>query len=300
MKSDNIYVKSGLVYIEKPSSNADAVELFIQTNGKHHTSCCSHIHNAVELLYVKEGSYNVTVNGTDFPLEAGDLILFCSNAIHSVYTKDLPTNSYYVIKVSPSLLLSLSDRESGAEYVMRFALHRKDRRIHWKRDEMSEYMQAALKSLTEEYARDGFAKDVAIRLRILDLLLAIMREDDSSIDETSGQTAELIYRVMTYVRDHFAEDIDERDVAADVGLSYSYFSRCFKRITGISFKQHLSITRINQAEKMLSGSNLSISEVATACGYNSISYFISVFKKVTGRTPKEAHRGANNNGEVSN
>jgi AraC-like DNA-binding protein len=281
------------VYIEPPRQADDGIELFIQPNGPHEVACQAHIHNTIELLYITSGSYSITVDGVDYLARPGDLLLFCSNAIHNVYTNDSPENSYYVIKTSPSLLLSISGRDNGAEYAMRFALNRKDRKILWHRDEMSADMKKAIDELTEEYENDKYAKDLSIKLKITALLIAIMRESTDTYSDVGGQTAELIYQVMTYVRNHFDEDIDERDIAASVGLSYSYFSRCFKRITGMSFKQHLSITRINQAEKMLCSSNLSISEVAIACGYNSISYFISVFKKITGRTPKSAHHSAN-------
>jgi AraC-like DNA-binding protein/uncharacterized cupin superfamily protein len=278
------------VYIEAPRKTDDSIEFFIQTNGPKDVACRSHIHNAIELLYIIDGSYSITVDGVDFSAGAGDLLLFCSNAIHNVYTNELQKNSYYVIKASPSLLLSIADRDKGAEYAMHFALNRKDRKILWRHDEMSSDMKKALEELTEEYNSDKYAKDLAIKLRISALLIAIMRESTEVYSDVCGQTAELIYRVMTYVRNHFDEDIDERDVAASVGLSYSYFSRCFKRITGVSFKQHLAVTRINQAEKMLCGGNMSISEVAAACGYNSASYFISVFKRITGKTPKESNR----------
>ena len=122
----------------------------------------------------------------------------------------------------------------------------------------------------------------------MELLLTILREDPTSYAEAMGQTSQLIHRVIAYLHEHCAEEIDERTLAESVGLSYSYFSRSFKRITGRSFSRHLMLTRINRAEKMLCDGNLSISEVALSCGFNSISYFSSVYKKIKGRTPRAA------------
>jgi len=68
-------------------------------------------------------------------------------------------------------------------------------------------------------------------------------------------------------------------------MSYSYFSRSFRRVTGLSFKKYLNQTRINRAEQMLLTGNGSVSEIAMECGYNSISYFISVYKSIKGTTP---------------
>ena len=77
------------VYIEAPRKTDDSIEVFIQTNGPKDIACRSHIHNAIELLYIIDGSYSITVDGVDFSAGAGDLLLFCSNAIHNVYTNEL-------------------------------------------------------------------------------------------------------------------------------------------------------------------------------------------------------------------
>ena len=98
---------------------------------------------------------------------------------------------------------------------------------------------------------------------------------------------------MVYVRNHYAEDMDERELAKSLGMSYSYFSRSFRRVTGMTFKQYLNRTRVNQAEKMLCRGSASVSEVATRCGYNSISYFISVYKSITGKTPYQSLQQTN-------
>jgi AraC-like DNA-binding protein len=70
-----------------------------------------------------------------------------------------------------------------------------------------------------------------------------------------------------------------------MGLSYSYFSRSFKRVMGMSFKKYLNMIRVNRAEQMLITGDHSVSEVAIECGYNSISYFISVYRSLKGTTP---------------
>ncbi|MBQ7386752.1 MAG: helix-turn-helix transcriptional regulator [Clostridia bacterium] len=277
------------IYVEAPRAVGDDIEFFIQANEPHTLTCASHIHNAVELLYINEGSYTVIIDGTEYEAHSGDLLLFCSNTIHNVYTRGEIKNSYYVIKIPPSFFLSLSARDAGTEYVMRFALHRKEQKCHFSREELEGgRISAILTELIREHESAEYASEVAIKLKIMELLLTILREDAHSDGVAGDKTAEIIYRVMTYVRSHYSEDIDERALAASVGLSYSYFSRSFKRITGMTFNKYLNVTRINQAEKILCNSHMSISEVATACGYNSISYFISVFRTLTGRTPKAA------------
>ena len=280
------------IQVELPKIVSDGTEFFLQATPPTSVACAAHIHKAVELLYVKNGSYTVLLDGVEYEIEKGDLVLFCSNSIHHVFTKNLPENEYYVIKISPAFFLQFSTEEEGAEYVMRFAINRKDSKSIWRREELAGTpLEAALNSLIAEHEGHKYASQVAIKLKIMELLVEILRSDSPAEEKAPHtQTAALIYNTMVYVRNHYAEDMDEGDLARSLGMSYSYFSRSFRRVTGMTFKQYLNRTRINQAEKMLCRGSASVSEVATRCGYNSISYFISVYKSITGKTPYQSLR----------
>ena len=281
-------------HVELPQTVGDGTEFFLQATPPASIACAAHVHKAVELLYVKNGSYTVLLDGVEHEIETGDLVLFCSNAIHHVFTKNLPENEYYVIKISPAFFLQFSTQE-GTEYVMRFAINRKENKNIWKREELEGTpLLSALQSLIAEHEEQKYASQVAIKLKIMELLVEVLRSD-SPIGEKipHNQTTTLIYNAMVYVRNHYAEDMDERELAKSLGMSYSYFSRSFKRVTGMSFKQYLNRTRVNQAEILLRRDNASVSEVATKCGYNSISYFINVYKNITGKTPYQSLRQTN-------
>ena len=277
-------------HVELPQIVGDGTEFFLQATPPENIACAAHVHKAVELLYVKSGSYSLLLDGVEYEIGEGDLVLFCSNAIHHVFTKNLPRNEYYVIKISPAFFLQFSTQEEGAEYVMRFAINRKGSKCIWTREELAGTpLLSALQSLIAEHEEKKYASGVATKLKIMELLVEILRSDSPANEKTPhNQTAALIYNTMVFVRNHYAEDMDERELARSLGMSYSYFSRSFKRVTGMTFKQYLNRTRVNQAEKMLCRGGASVSEVATRCGYNSISYFISVYKSITGKTPYQS------------
>ena len=142
-----------------------------------------------------------------------------------------------------------------------------------------------LNQLISEYTDQKYASEVAIRLKIMELLLAILRESKNLPPLMSDQVAELIYGAMLYAKSNYADDLDERKLAQDLGMSYSYFTRSFKRVAGMTFRKYLNITRIHASEQQLCTSEDSITEIATKCGYNSSSYFINVFRSITGKTP---------------
>jgi AraC-like DNA-binding protein len=284
------------IRIETPREAGKETEFFLQVNSQNTAACTAHIHNAVELIYVNEGSYTVTVDDTRYEISEGDLILFCSGAIHYVVTGDAEQNSYYVIKIPPSFFIGFSGRDEGADYAMRFALNRRENKCLWRKDELQgSEIKTVLDTLIKEHEQKRYASEVAVRLKIMELLLCILRDDAPNQPSTNDRATHLIYSVMSYVQENYAEDIDERELARANGMSYSYFSRSFRRITGMTFKTYLNRTRISKAEQLLFRNGGSISEAATACGYNSISYFISVYRSVTGNTPYKALRSQKNN-----
>lgn len=282
-------MRTSNIRIETPRQVGEETELLLQSHSRCSIACSAHIHSAAELLYVKEGSYTVTLDDARYEIGEGDLILFCSGAIHSVVTGESEKNSYYVIKIPPSFFMDLARRDAGAEYAMRFAINRKQSKCLWYQEELEQSdIKSVLDALISEIHQKRYASEVAIKLKIMELLLTILRHDAPSEPLASNQTSRIIYSVMRYVHEHFAEDIDEKELAKNYGMSYSYFSRSFKRVTGMTFKIYLNRMRISKAEQLLFANDYTVSEAATACGYNSISYFIKTYRSVTGTTPYKA------------
>ena len=287
-------MKRNDIRIEEPRAGKE-IEFFLQYHLRNTTACRAHIHKSVELLYVKEGNYTVSLDNTCYEIEKGDLILFCSNAIHHVVTGEGAQNCYYVIKIPPSFFLNLAQLDAGTEYAMRFALNRCENKCLWSQEELKgSEIKRVLDTLVSEFTQGKYASEVAIKLKIMELLLTILRHDPPSETLVNDQTSPLIYSVMNYVQERFAEDIDEKEIAKSYGMSYSHFSRSFKKVTGMTFKNYLNRTRISKAEQLLFLKGCSVSEAAIACGYNSISYFIKVYRVFTGTTPYKVLKSKTN------
>ena len=287
-------MKRSEIRVESPRALGDEIEFFVQSACPGRASCSLHIHSAIELLYVKEGSYRVHLNDETLIIEQGDLVLFCSNAMHHVVAGDCPENSYYVVKIAPSFFVNFST--NGSDYIMRFAIERKGNKNLWKREELiGSDIKRILEELVEEYKHQKYASDVIVKLKVTELMVAILRADPFPPLPCSNRSPRIIYNIINYVQSNYAEDIDEEKLASDHGISYSYFSRTFKAVTGMTFKSFLNRTRINKAEQLLLRKESTISEVASACGYNSISYFIKVYRSIKGVSPYRHTNIANQN-----
>lgn len=90
-----------------------------------------------------------------------------------------------------------------------------------------------------------------------------------------------------YIKDHLGEIITREDVARQVHLNADYLNRIFKKETGYTIADYLTRERVLWAESLLINSEMSVSEIAMEVGIRNFSYFSSVFRKITGCSPKE-------------
>jgi len=87
-----------------------------------------------------------------------------------------------------------------------------------------------------------------------------------------------------FIDQHFGKPLQLDQIAAEGFLSKFYFVRLFKSLYGCSPYQYLIWVRIENAKQLL-GAGFSLSDVCTAVGFESVTSFIGLFKKMTGYTP---------------
>ena len=95
----------------------------------------------------------------------------------------------------------------------------------------------------------------------------------------------VITRARAYIEEHHTERLRLVQVARAVCLSPFHFCKLFKRALGISFRQYLPRLRIETSKCLLLKSDLKITEIAFASGFESLAHFTRVFKKLVGKSP---------------
>ena len=97
--------------------------------------------------------------------------------------------------------------------------------------------------------------------------------------------APIITRARAYISEHYSEVLTLRSVAQAVHVSAFYFCKIFKHATGLTLTDYLARTRIESVKKMLLNPHLRISEAAYAAGFQSLSQFNRVFRRIEGEAP---------------
>lgn len=109
---------------------------------------------------------------------------------------------------------------------------------------------------------------------------------------TEGQAGKVNYAtiicpVLTYIEEHFAEDITVEELAGRIPLSKSYFMNCFKKATGMATIEYITQMRIKHACEQLVESDKTIMQIAFESGFRNLSNFNRLFKKNVGYSPAD-------------
>lgn len=98
---------------------------------------------------------------------------------------------------------------------------------------------------------------------------------------------QMIARAREFINEHQGEDLSLAEVARAVNCSTFYFCKMFKKATGLHFTEYLARVRIEKAKNLLLNPNLRISEIAYEVGFQSLTHFNRVFRRLVGESPTE-------------
>jgi AraC-like DNA-binding protein len=96
-----------------------------------------------------------------------------------------------------------------------------------------------------------------------------------------------IWKARKFIEQHSGEELSLSRVAKAVNIHPNYLSERFKQITGMNFVEYVARTRFEKACRLLRDGDLRISEIAFAAGFQSLSQFNRVFKRLSGKSPTQ-------------
>ena len=114
--------------------------------------------------------------------------------------------------------------------------------------------------------------------------------------ESFNDTGELIELILRKIDENYEHDCTLAGIAKELNYDYTYLSKYFRKMTGMSFPYYLNLCRITLACQIISEENCPLTDTAFRVGYASIRNFNENFKKITGKTPSQylkEHSGRN-------
>ena len=252
----------------------------------------SHLHEEIEIVYVKGGSLRLHVDEEGFDLSAGMAVIVPPHLPHRAEPLGDGPCPYGTVCFHPLMFAGCGYRR----FVRPLMLDGKSYTLKLSGDAA---WQAEALRILHKLAGFHDAKDMeTCHLEIHGLIFVLWNRiyNYAYADTPAIHAYEKLYRKMLraidYMHDHYQEAITDNDLAEQVSMSVGTFCRYFKQLMGVTPFQYLNKRRILQSRVLLSNTDRKVSDIAFQCGYNNLSLFNREFKKYMSCTPSEYRRGA--------
>ena len=258
----------------------------------------AHCHEEFELNFVENAAGAVrTIGDSRQTIGYLDLVLITGSKLVHVWEQGTcPEQDIYeiTIHIAPDTFDgTLIDKRSFGS--IRRMLERAQRGLA--------FPEAAIQIVREDIVNLAHSNDsFASVIRLLNLLYRLsLVEDAKELASTSFTAAESpepgaeghepnderIRQVKDYVAMHYMQDISMQQLAGMVHMSSETFSRFFRQRTGRTPNRYIIDYRLGIAARLLTTTELSVSEIGYSCGFNTLSHFNRLFRESKGCTPSE-------------
>lgn len=262
-----------------------------------------HFHPEIELTLIQEGSGDRCVGDHLENFKAGDLVLLGPNLPHYWHSHASDEGARSRGSRARAIVIQLREDSLGKKFFtlpetaswLRL-LERSRRGLAFPSSIVSA-VSHEMQQLLEQDGTQRLLGLLAILQRLTEgLPRARLLASEHYFPDCDHRTAERMQKVHHFLYAHLAEPIGLDDVARAAGMSSAAFSRYCRRVTGRTLTRLLAELRVTQACKLLTETQQSISEVAFASGFQSISNFNRVFHDLKGENPMSFRRKRSMNG----
>lgn len=134
---------------------------------------------------------------------------------------------------------------------------------------------------------------------ILKLIYTLYAENEFSFGNKTPKIGMTINKAVYYIEENLSSDLSLENVASHVSMSKIHFHNCFKEAMGKTLHEYIEEKRINKSVNLLLGTDMTLTEIAFACGFSSQSYFNYAFKRKMHTSPWKYAQDLNKNYEIN-
>ena len=228
----------------------------------------THWHKDMEIIRVTTGVLDAQIGDTLFSLKEGESVYIPGGIAHGAQPTDC---EYECVVLSPSVMYSTQKVRTIIKSRVLFPVK------FYKNPDVDLICECL------ENEEDGYEfKVISSLFKIVNSAL----ENQTLFVGRNNYRVDKIKPAIDYIRGNFSGNIELKILAEECSMSSNYFCKIFKDVTGQTPTEYITTYRLNMAcEMLLSGSK--VTDTAYDCGFNDLSYFIHVFKKNIGISPKQ-------------
>ena len=228
-----------------------------------------HIHDVLELVFVRSGSAVATTGGQRYPLGPGDVFVSFPEQPHGYEDSVDIQSDVLIVPTKPYLApwRSMVSQKLPSLPVLAAG--------SWEHTRIPELLAL----FRNEYKTMGEPEKQGLSLMILGKLLPLL---PLAARDSKGSSVELL---LMYVNEHYREPLSRSDIARAVGYNESYLSHIFSQVLGTTLTDYVTSLRLKDAKELLTDTDMTISQISILLGFGSIRSFNRAFLKEFGMPP---------------
>jgi len=252
----------------------------------------NHWHTDLELAYCSKGHMYYSVNGEEVKISEGELIFINSRQMHYTYQKDTVDSEFYCLIVHPGLF----DWRVSEKYVKEVTSTKVPPYIVMSIDNIREkqiidcVVNSVRANSKDENGEKVFGHELEIKALMYKLLMHLalrVQNMENPLSSASKKKLETMRRMTGFVQKNYAEKITLDDIAEAGIVCRSQACELFKRYMNKTPIEYLNDYRITKSTDLIAHTNMSITEISLACGFESSSYFTELFHRRMEMTPRD-------------
>ncbi len=251
------------------------------------TTVHEHVHNYYEFYFFLEGDISIVIEGSEYYLHSGDIVLIPPRIHHYplIHSHTTPYRRF-VFWISQDYCNQLMTLSHDYGFLMQYACIKKEYIFH--NDILTFHtIQSKVFRIIEEMNGNRFARNAQVHLYINDLILFLNRAIHERLNTKGSQEETSLYQgLLCYIDEHIEDDLSLEQLALVFYVSKYYISHVFKNNMGISLHQYITKKRLQACKDAISSSK-TITETYLMFGFGDYSSFFRAFKKEFGLSPKE-------------
>lgn len=259
-----------------------------------------HWHEEIEIILALEGDTRVLCGEAEYLLHESEAIFVNCNVLHKLKRgqKNVPCRINSLLFM-PELVSGFPQSIVQQRYIaplircstLAEVLLKPD--VPWQREAIRHFQDAFA-----AFVSDRYGYEILVQTKLMQMLLVLLENLQGRACETDlvqNKDSARIKQMLSFIHEHYVEPLTVSQIAGVSSISESECYRCFRKVLDTSPIDYLLQYRIRAAAGLLSGTDMSVSDICYASGFNSPSYFAKVFRQellVSPRSYRAAHQNS--------
>ncbi|MBB6634560.1 helix-turn-helix transcriptional regulator [Cohnella thailandensis] len=250
-----------------------------------------HWHEHFEIIVMRQGTGVFHIDSQPYEVEPGDVLFVPAGSLHTGFSTCAGDIAYLSIVYNASLFRNWVQDPVHARYVLPYLEGRASLPV---KPAAIEPSCAKSYDLLDQAAAEFLAKPPGYQLIIVSQLHMLLtrlsgifppQRQSGKPGRRPDPNSDRFKSLLQDIESRLSEKHTVDSAAKQLSLNPYHFCKIFKKLTGRTFIEYVNLCRVNEAERLLLGTELSVTEIAGNIGCDNPNYFTKLFKQYKGITP---------------